>query len=196
MHILDNERLVLIRALCECICQAFPKAVIFGATPHNIWMLSQCPSVRKKCDTINVVMEYESVNHGCQEAYGAFKKLRSTIQSFGILKHCKPPIDCREFLRQDVMHLMFYYRCGYLQSTYSLLKIRLNIVFTSNRDKLDLLKDNTYMTTKSTKNAVRTLLDVQSLCKKSCKAQFTFSVADIEDKELDVLCKQNNMMCI
>ena len=80
------------------------------------------------------------------------------------------------------MHLMFHYRCGYLQSKYKLLKIRLNVVFVTKRDKLIFLKNTTYMTTKST-NTARTLVDVQALCKQSSKAQFDFNVADIEDKE-------------
>lgn len=196
MHLLDNERLILIRVMCECICRALPKVVTFGSTPHNIWMLSQCLSVRRKCDTINVVMEVQDTDDACWKAYQAFKKLRSTLSSIGILKHCEPPENCKEFENQQVMHTMFYYRCGYLQSNYTLLKIRLNVLFITNRDMRIFLKNKTYMTAKSTNYTARTLFDVQSLCKKSSKAQFDFNVADIEDKELDALCKQNNMMYI
>ena len=195
MHLLDNERLILIRVMCECIGRAIPRSVIFGTTPHNIWMLSQCLSVRRKCDDINVVLEVQDMNDAHQEAYQAFKRLRGTLLSIGLLKQCKPPDKCKEFKDQQVMHLMFHYRCGYLQSKYKLLKIRLNVVFVTKRDKLIFLKNMTYMTTKST-NTARTLVDVQALCKQSSKAQFDFNVADIEDKELDALCKQNNMMYI
>lgn len=196
MHILDNERLVLTRVMCECICRTLPNAIIFGSTPHNMWILSQCPSVRRRCDTINVVMEFSNVDDAPSQAYQTFKKLRATLMSFGTLKQCKPPVNCQEFQDLHVMHLMFHYRCGYLQSKYTLLKIRLNVVFTTKRDKRKILNNKTCMTTKSTNNTARTLLDVQTLCKKSSKAQFDFTVTNIEDKEIDALCMQNHLLFI
>ena len=92
----------------------------------------------------------------------------------------------------QVMHLMFYYRCGYLQSTYNTLKIRLNVVFCSKRDKMVLLDNTTYLTAKS--KQPKTLTEIQDLSKQPSKLQFHFNVHEAEDKEIEAIVAQNKLL--
>ena len=173
MHMLDAERQILVRVLCECVCRCFPDTVIFGATPHNMWISSQCPSVKSNNDTINLIFEIQDTSNASTQAFNVFKKLRAVLSPIGHLKQCKPPSKTKEFFKMQVMHLMFHYRCGYLQSTYNTLKIRINVVFCSKYDKMILLDNTTYLTAKS--KQAKTLVEIQDLSKQSSKLQFNFN---------------------